>query len=428
MTEIANIKILNISNKKINNELDLSQYHDIIKLHCSNNNITSLILPRNLEILNCVNNPLSRLEFGMKFNKLIITYDEKKHYISIYNIFSNYCYLPNTITYLKFGSHYNQDISNLPDTIEYLFLGINFNQEINKLPNNLTHLHFDFLSVFNNSLHNLRHCSKLSHLELHKNYELSLNLSSTTLKYLTLGSKYNQEIILPHNLISLKTGYSFNQKLDNLPQTLNYLYLNLMYEQEINTLPENIILIEFTSNSNFNKTIDHLPNRLQHLRLCSNFNHKINNLPNTLTYLELGTDFNHNLDNLPNSLIVLKLDYSFDNPLDNLPSSLQCLLIYGKYNRPLNNLPFNLKILRTSNNFNNSLSYLPDSITHILLGYQFDKQIIKLPTMIEEVIIPNNNYKRLFDYKLLKYAKIKNNQDIQHHLREIINYYYDFVE
>jgi hypothetical protein len=47
-----------------------------------------------------------------------------------------------------------------------------------------------------------------------------------------------------------------------------------------------------------------LPDSITYLRLDSDFDQKVDNLPNSLTYLSMfnADDFNQTIDNLPNSL------------------------------------------------------------------------------------------------------------------------------
>ena len=62
--------------------------------------------------------------------------------------------LPSTLTHLKFGYYFNQNIENiLPPNLKQLTFGYTFNQPVkNLLPNGLTHLTFG--TMFNQDIHN----------------------------------------------------------------------------------------------------------------------------------------------------------------------------------------------------------------------------------------------------------------------------------
>ena len=50
--------------------------------------------------------------------------------------------IPNSITHLTFGFHFNQSVDQLPNSITHLTFGFYFNQSVDKLPNSITHLTF----------------------------------------------------------------------------------------------------------------------------------------------------------------------------------------------------------------------------------------------------------------------------------------------
>lgn len=147
-----------------------------------------------------------------------------------------------------------------------------------------------------------------------------------------------------------------------------------------NLLHENITHIDMLW-SNFNQTIDFLPNSLLHLRLSTHFNQPVNNLPNKLISLCIGPYFNQNVDNLPHSLQNLIFqNYSNINnnnnndllskyTLDKLPPNLIYLNIYGHLRNGIkcDNLPNNLQylVLRCSKL---PIENLPCNITELILG------------------------------------------------------------
>ena len=95
-------------------------------------------------------------------------------------------------------------------------------------------------------------------------------------KTLTLPYKFNNKLKnIPENTeniifdYSIHTASKFNQKIDNLPQSLIKLFLGKF----------------------FNKKVDFLPKNLIHLLVGEFFNQEINNLPKNLKSLEFGINF-----------------------------------------------------------------------------------------------------------------------------------------
>ena len=122
-------------------------------------------------------------------------------------------------------------------------------------------------------------------------------------------------------------GWNFNQKLENLPNSLQSL----------------------TFEGIFNQKLENLPRKLQSLTLGFNFNQKLENLSKNLKELTLGYYFNQKLENLPNSLQTLTLGHNFKQKLDlciALPR-LQILIVHKKYNLEIPPL-FNTTIIYVS--------------------------------------------------------------------------------
>jgi hypothetical protein len=69
----------------------------------------------------------------------------------------------------------------------------------------------------------------------------------------------------------------------------------------------------------FNQKVDQLPNSILSLTFGNSFNQSIDNLPQKLTSLTFRNNFNQNVDLLPNSILSLTFGYCFNQPVDNLP-------------------------------------------------------------------------------------------------------------
>jgi hypothetical protein len=114
-----------------------------------------------------------------------------------------------------------------------------------------------------------------------------------------------------NNLASLSIIYDdyFDESLDNLPETLQYLEIE---------------------SGEFNRPIDYLPKNLKSLKFgCYNFNQPLNNLPPKLEILDLENCevFSHQLTNLPGTLTLLNLCYSYNFSLDNIYSMVPNIVI-----------------------------------------------------------------------------------------------------
>ena len=98
--------------------------------------------------------------------------------------------------------------------------------------------------------------------------------------------------------------------------------------------------IEIEFNFEFNKTIEYLPenvtiillndqyNQVEDIRFGSDFNHSIDNLPNGLKLVQFGAHFNQSIDNLPDSVEVIRINQFYDCKINKLPKSLKLFNIY----------------------------------------------------------------------------------------------------
>ena len=150
----------------------------------------------------------------------------------------------------------------------------------------------------------------------------------------------------------------------------------------------------------YDDKLDDLPDSLESLYLPRYFNQPINNLPKSLKKLSIGDfyghdEFNHPIDNLPNSLEYLKLGGKFNQSVDFLPNSLKIIIIDGQFNQPIDNLPNTLEKLYLGKKnslyqFNQSINNLPKSLKLLLLNISTDYIIINnLPDELEELILKN---------------------------------------
>ena len=71
----------------------------------------------------------------------------------------------------------------------------------------------------------------------------------------------------------------------------------------------------------FNQSINNLPNLITHLILDIDFNKPINNLPNIVTYLTLIKCFNQPINNLDFSIETIKQKLKFSNKNNEISQS-----------------------------------------------------------------------------------------------------------
>lgn len=184
-------------------------------------------------------------------------------------------------------------------------------------------------------------------------------ISITTNNYLCIngndGFKFDDEIvkqllIITNNALSLQ--YNANYLFDNIPSNITKLcidfpdYDNINIDNLHNGLKELHILSE--AGGDFNKPINNLPQTLETLYIVSNkFNQSLNYLPCSLKNLYIESKaFDCCLDNLPPNLDGLTITTYYEprcknittNNFMNLPNTLKILNVSKKYNLDINQI------------------------------------------------------------------------------------------
>ena len=129
------------------------------------------------------------------------------------------------------------------------------------------------------------------------------------LQQLTFGWEFNQPLgnSLKNQiqLQQLTFGRKFNQPLDDLLNNLKKLQ-ELTLDNEFNMqidIPTNIKILKLNCNNIY--VIDNLPNSIEELYLLDKFNLELNNLPNSIKIISLHCGYNKKLNNInPKCLIV----------------------------------------------------------------------------------------------------------------------------
>lgn len=132
-------------------------------------------------------------------------------------------------------------------------------------------------------------------------------------------------------------GDLFNQSIDFLPLGITHLQLGRKFNKPINNFPRSLLYLTIASNHisycDFNQSLDYLPESLEYLiiKLNKNLNIPINNLPGGLKYLHfMCKTFNYPINNLPiglETLIICKFDFTNTHYL---PPFLKKIIITDK--------------------------------------------------------------------------------------------------
>jgi hypothetical protein len=106
---------------------------------------------------------------------------------------------------IEFGDKFNDSIDFLSDNVTYISLGTNFEQPINRLPANLT--------VFKISIYS------------HFNFPLEYLLPDS-LKILQLNEYYDNDIIIPSQLVKITFSQNYNLEEDELFEVNNNMFIS----------------------------------------------------------------------------------------------------------------------------------------------------------------------------------------------------------
>lgn len=282
--------------------------------------------------INWLPNIIKNLRFGHNFNQLV----DK---------------LPNSIINLTFGHNFNQSVDKLPNSIRNLTFGYGFNNKINNLPDSVIELNLP--CSYNNCLTNFP--QKLKKIHIPANTKVSMDDSMTNLEIMTYTCKFNQSADnLQKTLLSLKLI------LVNLRDCPNL--------HNINNLPETLkhLIIDCDSESIIEPII--LPKNLVTLRTTGFFNSEIVYYPPTLEEIRFGHNFNKSIDNLPPNLKKLTIKNGFSQIINKLPSSLLSLRIFNSGNNvQINYIPQSLTSFTVSHPTDNMLCNLPDTLVNLTI-------------------------------------------------------------
>ena len=186
------------------------------------------------------------------------------------------------------------------------------------------------------------------------------------------SSEYNEPLDI--NLLSQYKKVIFsNYELSNLHE---YFIDNILK----NKCSSNLYLSCMLDPSEYDKhRYNYKLNLQNHLMYTFNseFNQSVDNLPNTLTHITFGYEFNQEINNLPNSVELIQLPKYYDKKILKIPKELKKVICHEKY-----------KFKKDFNNYFVELIKLPA---------KYDKKILKIPKELKKIIC-HKNYKFIKDF------------------------------
>ena len=233
-----------------------------------------------------------------------------------------------------------------------------------------------------------------------------------SIQYITTGARFNTIITkIPESLLSLifhhYSLYNYPLIFNQSSKKLRKIILGYDFNQSIDTFPDHIETITFTPDSSFDQQIIKLPANLKHLSLPLDYQSTIMKFPNGLIDIEINSNLNGSINYLPASVRKIQCNMHFGGKLDYLPYSLHTLLfmgalgrnIYINYGNRLDKLPYMLSELELPSNYNFVLNNLPINLQYIDVGIRYNKLIDNLPPNVK---ILHFNDSAIFDKPLNK--------------------------
>jgi hypothetical protein len=154
----------------------------------------------------------------------------------------------------------------------------------------------------------------------------------------------------------------------------------IIYNNFLPNIYNDIEKIVFSQYSLFNQKVDNLPQSLIELIFCFHFNQKVDNLPKNITHLTFGVFFNTKIDNLPKNLTYLKFSGPFNNKI-NIPKNLKILHIPCHINL-INNIPKHIEKIHIEfdiiESYNKKVENLPLTLKEIVIKSSY-KKYVKVP-------------------------------------------------
>ena len=299
--------------------------------------------------------------------------------------------IPSTVKYVKFGKLYNQH-TDIPENVEELILGNYFNSTIkfaqkSKIKSLVLPPRFNQSIIIPDGVESVKFRGKFN----------SAVTFSNTIKRITFGTAFNQLVNLPINLETVTFGSRYNQKTD-LPSNTKGVRFGRFYNQTT-VLPDSVTYAKFDYwfnnkvilSKNLKKVIfgtkynqpTVFPDNVEHI--VFNKYHSKYNQPTTwsknLKVLQLNQVFDQQTT-FPDKLKELYFGSAY-NRVTIFPNSIEKLELGSSYNQQTT-LPSNLKELSVNGTDNyNSYNYYNYTSYN---SYNIFDNILALPNTIKKLI------------------------------------------
>lgn len=196
---------------------------------------------------------------------------------------------------------------------------------------------------------------------------------------------------LPETVEELYIGCPKLKSYDNLPQSLKILRLGQMNDScNLNNLPNNLEDLD-VSNNGIKELINNIPPNLKILKSVGNNIEFIEGLSNSLIYLNLTQNLITKLENLPTTLLYLKCKNNKIELIENLPPNLEYLDLSDNKIKSIGFIPPNVKYLDLSSNSINIIDLTHPNILYLNCSMCEIKNVLNLPTNLEYLNLDGNS-------------------------------------
>lgn len=371
-------------------------------------------------------------KFNRNFTKKEKSILSKEKYIIVSDNFNrDLRNFPEGIETLFLKLKFNKELKNLPKSLKYLsILSSRFNNNILLKDSNLVELSLevgsDFFEddykrckiVFNKIFELPKTLKKLS-IEWFDKWLPGFDNLPDGLEELKIRMTIFDDSLdyLPGNLRNLKLCgeetccSKIVVNLDNLPKNLEKLWVvSIRLDKRLDYLP-NLRELSLMNLVYFNQPLDFLPESLEYLSIidCHPFNQNLHYLPQNLKKLVLGSlyCFNKDLDHLPGGLRELSLMGICIEKIEHLPEGLEVLGIKGGKILKIRNLPKDLGELLVEDNFFLEEIIFPLNLRKLKLGnIHLRNYLANLPEKLESLIISSSANISLDNLPMIKELKI----------------------
>ncbi|EGC40582.1 hypothetical protein DICPUDRAFT_146482 [Dictyostelium purpureum] len=266
-------------------------------------------------------------------------------------------------------------------------------------------------------------------------YEDGYDINDLNIRRLAIGPIQRLPETIPATVTELLLLEGFNQPLDFIPPTVEYLYLyNIKYQltpypisstvthlylldgfdQPLKFIPHTVQYL-YLYNIKYQLTPDSIPLTVLDLSLLDGFNQPLNFIPCTVQWLYLDNiKYQLKSDPISGNVSYLYLLDGFDQPLDFIPGTVKDLhLLNIKYQLTPYSIPATVKVLTLHDGFDQPLNFIPptakhlclynikyqlkpDSIpttvTHLCLQDGFDQPLNFIPPTVQNLLLRNIKY------------------------------------